>query len=82
MTKRINRNYTTEFKQEALALLAEQGCSVPKASASLEIRGKLLYNWKSKFEAEQLVAILNANERAKLFKCERKLESEVWKKRY
>jgi putative transposase len=32
MTKRINRSYTTEFKQEAVALVTEQGYSVPNTS--------------------------------------------------
>jgi hypothetical protein len=29
MVKRANRNYTTKFKSEAVALVAEQGYSVP-----------------------------------------------------
>ena len=49
MTKRTNRSYTAEFKQEAVALITEQGYSIPKA-ASLGITDKLLYNWKSKVE--------------------------------
>ena len=43
MTKRTNRSYTAEFKQEAVALVTEQGYSVPKAAASLGITDKLLY---------------------------------------
>lgn len=54
MKKRTNRFYTTEFKQEAVALVTEQGYSVPKAAASLGITDKLLYNWKAKFDAELL----------------------------
>lgn len=43
MTKRTNRSYTAEFKQEeAIALITEQGYSVPKAAASLGITDKLL----------------------------------------
>lgn len=34
MKKRTNRIYSTEFKQEAVALVTEQGYSVPKAVAS------------------------------------------------
>lgn len=51
MTKRTNRSFTAEFKQEAVALITEQGYTVPKA-ASLGITDKLLYNWKAKFDAE------------------------------
>ena len=32
MTKRKNRSYTNEFKQEAVALVLEQGYTVPKAA--------------------------------------------------
>jgi len=40
MTKRINRSYTAEFKQEAVALITEQGYIVPMAAASLGITDK------------------------------------------
>ncbi|MBO3023255.1 transposase [Providencia rettgeri] len=32
MKKRTNRFYTAEFKQEAVALVTEQGYSLPKAA--------------------------------------------------
>lgn len=85
MTKRMNRTYTTEFKQEAVALVVEQGYSVAKAAASVGIADKLLYNWKAKFEAEQSGAILNANERAELLRLrkenkELRMEKEILKK--
>lgn len=62
MTKRKNRVYTTEFKQEAVALVTEQGYSVPKAAASLGIADKLLYNWKAKLEADQTGGALSTDE--------------------
>ncbi len=85
MTKRINRSYTTEFKQEAVALVTEQGYSVPKAAASLGITDKLLYNWKAKFEAEQSGANLSSGERAELLRLrkenkELRMEKEILKK--
>ena len=85
MTKRKNRSYTAEFKQEAVALVTEQGYSVPKAAASLGITDKLLYNWKSKFDAEQSGVRLNADERAELLRLrkenkELKMEKEILKK--
>ncbi len=52
MTKRKNKTYTTEFKQEAVALVTEQGYSVSEAAASLGITTKLIYNWKAKFEEQ------------------------------
>ena len=53
MTKRTNRNYTAELKQEALALVTKQGYSVPRSAASLGITDKILYNLKARYEAEQ-----------------------------
>ncbi|TMP79472.1 IS3 family transposase [Pseudoalteromonas phenolica] len=84
MTKRTNRSFTAEFKQEAVALITEQGYTVPKA-ASLGITDKLLYNWKAKFNAEQSGAILNADERAELLTLrkevkELRMEKEIFKK--
>ena len=85
MTKRTNRSYTAEFKQEAVALVTEQGYSVSKAAASLGITDKLLYNWKAKFEAEQSGACLTADERTELVKLrkenkELRMEKEILKK--
>ena len=85
MTKRKNRVYSNEFKQEAVALVLEQGYSVPRAAASLGITDKLLYNWKAKFEAEQSGEALNADERAELKRLrkenkELRMEKEILKK--
>ena len=85
MTKRTNRSYTAEFKQEAVALVIEQGYTVPKAAASLGITDKWLYNWKAKFDAEHSGAMLNADERAELLKLrkevkELRMEKEILKK--
>ncbi|EDU57788.1 MULTISPECIES: transposase [Morganellaceae] len=68
MKKRKNRFYTAEFKQEAIALVTEQGYSIPKAAASLGSTDKLLYNWKAKFDAERSGSSLNSDERAELLR--------------
>ncbi|OHY49824.1 transposase [Proteus mirabilis] len=85
MKKRTNRFYTTEFKQEAVALVIEQGYSVSKAVAALVITNKLLYNWKAKFDAEQSGSSLNVDERAELLRLrkenkELRMEKEILKK--
>ena len=85
MTRRKNRTYTNEFKQEAVALVTEQGYSVPKAAASLGITDKLLYNWKAKFEAEQSGEALSADERVELIRLrkenkELRMEKDILKK--
>lgn len=85
MTKRKVRSYTVEFKKEAVALVTEQGYSVSKAAESLGITDKLLYNWKTKFEAEQSGTTLNEDERAEFKRLrkenkELKMEKEILKK--
>jgi hypothetical protein len=47
ITKRVNKQYPNDFKQEAVALVTYQGCSVVEAAASLNITDKLLYNDRS-----------------------------------
>jgi len=71
MTKRKNRTYSDEFKKEAIALVSEQGYSVSEAATSLGINTKLLYNWKAKFEREQLGEGLNEEERIELKRLKR-----------
>ena len=41
--KRTYSQYPREFKEEAVALITDQGYSVPKAADSLGIRSNLLY---------------------------------------
>jgi transposase len=65
--------------------VTDQGYSVPKAAASLGITDKLLYNWKTKYEAEQSGVSLNADERAELLRLrkenkELRMEKETLKK--
>tara|TARA_B100001063_G_scaffold55866_1_gene49800 strand:+ start:377 stop:571 length:195 start_codon:yes stop_codon:yes gene_type:complete len=62
MTKRKNKSYTTEFKQEAVALVTEQGYSVLEAAASLGITTKLIYNWKAKLEEQQAIHSMKTSE--------------------
>ena len=66
MTKRKNRVYTEEFRQEAVALVTEQGYTVIEAAASLGITSKLIYNWKNKFEMEKSGQSLSVDERTEL----------------
>ncbi|MCF6442846.1 hypothetical protein L1077_25825 [Pseudoalteromonas luteoviolacea] len=44
ITKRKNTSYATDFNQEAVALVTEQGFSVSEAAASIGIATKLIYN--------------------------------------
>ena len=49
MAKR-RRNYTREFKVEAVKLVTEKGYSVAEAARSLGIGENLLRNWKQSLE--------------------------------
>ena len=44
--KRVFKRYTQSFKEEAVALITEQGYSVQQAADSLGIRSNMLYRWK------------------------------------
>lgn len=51
--KSKRRNYTEEFKQEAVKLVTEQGYSFAEAARNLGVHVNLLRSWKQKFEDEQ-----------------------------
>mgnify|MGYP000541589129 FL=1 len=79
MTKRTNKQYPNDFKQEAVALVTQQGYSVVEAAASLNINDKLLYNWVAKFKQENEESALSTDERAELIqlrKDKKRLEME------
>ncbi|MCF6236335.1 MAG: transposase [Gammaproteobacteria bacterium] len=42
--------YSKEFKEEAVALVHDQGCSVTDAAKSLGIASNILYRWKQNIE--------------------------------
>ena len=46
--KRACKQYSKEYKDEAIALVKYQGYSVPEAAKSLGIASNMLYRWKEK----------------------------------
>ena len=50
MTRR-RRNYSAEFKREAVGLVVDQGYSKAEAGRSLDIRPELIRRWVGEFEA-------------------------------
>ena len=46
MSKRSRRNYTDEFKNEAVKLVTEQGYSIAEAARNLGVNANLLGRWK------------------------------------
>jgi len=45
--KRQYKTYTKAFKEGVVALITDQGYTVPDAAESLVIRANLLYGWNS-----------------------------------
>lgn len=83
--KTANKQYPSEFKEEAVALVLDQGYSVSDAAESLGITTKLLYAWKAKIENERQGTLLTGDEREELKRLrkevkELRMEKEVLKK--
>jgi len=83
--KRQYKTYPREFKEEAVALITEQGYSVADAAKSLNIKTNLLYNWKNKLEQEASGSMLSPDEKAELIKLRKenkrlRMEKEILKK--
>ena len=64
--KRTYKSYSQEFKEEAVALVTEQGYSVPQAAESLGIRTNQLYQWKQKQEQAKGDNLMSVDEKAEL----------------
>ena len=86
MSKRQSRKqYAREFKEEAVALVLNQGYTVAQAAESLNVNPALLSKWKQKIEAEQSGEALSVDEREELKRLRRenkvlRMEKEILKK--
>ena len=83
--KRTNKTYSPAFKREALALIYEQGYSVPEAALALGIRSNILYRWKKEDEERQSGISVSGAERSELIRLRRevknlRMEKEILKK--
>ena len=83
--KRSYKQYPKEFKDEAIALVLEQGYSVPEAAKSLGIAANLLYKWKELHEQQVEGKALAEDEREELKRSrkenkELRMEKEILKK--
>jgi len=63
---RKHRQYTGEFKAEAVKLVTEQGYTVSEAARSLGINGNLLRVWKHKLAARESQVTLTEGEQMEL----------------
>ncbi len=83
--KRAYKQYSKEFKEEAVALVLEQGYSVPEAAKSLGIASNILYKWKDNVENQLSGKALAEDERDELKRLRKdvkqlRMEKEILKK--
>ena len=83
--KRVYKSYSKEFKEEAVALVTDQGYSVTEAAKSLGIRANQLYDWKTKVEVAKQDGALSGDERAELKRLRKenktlRIEKDILKK--
>ena len=83
--KRTYKSYPKEFKEEAVALVLEQGYSVPEAAKSLGIGTNMLYRWKQQIEEQASGKGLSEDEREELKRLRKevknlRMEKEILKK--
>ena len=85
MAKKIIRNYTKEFKEEAVRLITEEGYSYAEAGRNLGVNPNLLSRWKREFEGVEIDPGGAAAMQAELKRLRKenkrlKLEREILKK--
>ena len=73
-TKRQYRSYSNEFKEEALALISDQGYSAQEAADALGIRANLLYGWKQT-QDEHVNSSVTEDERAELLSLRKEVKT-------
>ena len=82
---RKRRNYTEDFKRDAVSLVTEQGYKTSEAAWSLGIGDNLIRRWKREFEEEASGAGLSSDEREELKRLRKenrllRMEKEILKK--
>jgi transposase len=66
--KRTNQPYSKEYKEAAVALIRDQGYTVPEAAKSLGIVSNILYRWKDKIVSNLEGISLFTDEREELIR--------------
>ncbi len=82
---RKRRNYTEDFKRDAVSLVNEQGYKISEAARSLDIGATLLGRWRREFEEEASGSRLSVDEREELRRLRKenrmlRMEKEILKK--
>ena len=79
---RKRRNYTEDFKRDAVALVTEQGYKVTEAARNLDVGDNLIRRWKREFEEQASGARLGADEREELKRLRKENRMLGWRKRF
>ncbi|MFT7687666.1 MAG: transposase, partial [Candidatus Azotimanducaceae bacterium] len=66
LSKRKNKTYTLQFKEETVALVTDQGYTVIEAAEAVGIRPNQIYNWKPRIADEASGARLTGEDREEL----------------
>ena len=83
--KRTRRDYTEEFKREAVALVTEQGYKLSEAARSLGVGANLIGRWRRQFAEEASGTGLSGDEKQELARLRKevrqlRMEKEILKK--
>ena len=83
--KRSYKRYPKEFKEEAVALVRDQGYTVPEAAKSLGVASNLLYRWKDQQASLSVGSGLAEDEKMELQRLRKenktlRMEKEILKK--
>jgi transposase len=85
MIKRQKKNYSQEFKTDAVNLVLEEGYSISEASKNLGISSKNLSRWKQEYQGKLSGNLLSKDERLEIKKLRKenrqlRIEREILKK--
>ncbi len=73
--KRTYKQYSKDYKEEAVALVREQGYSVPEAAKSLGLASNILYRWKEQIESQLAGKSLSEDERDELKRLRKEVKN-------
>jgi transposase len=85
LSKRKNKTYTQQFKEETVALVTDQGYTVIEAAEAVGVRPNQIYNWKQRIADEATGTRLTGEDREELLKLRKevkklRIEKEILKK--
>ena len=65
-SKRKNKTYTKQFKEETVALVTDQGYTVLEAADAVGVRANQIYSWKQRITDEATGERLTGEDREEL----------------